>query len=108
MTDFENKLRLKTISTQLMSIAVAKNNLIEQVQEVASREVDGTPSCERFPWSATIIIHPDCSPSNIVPRKYDFDESYGVVYDMVWEGISRSQYWQRSAKTVCRKSRYRG
>jgi hypothetical protein len=45
MTDFENKLRLKTISTQLISLAVAKNNLIEQVQEVASREVDGTPSC---------------------------------------------------------------
>ena len=30
---------------QLVSIAVAENVLIEQVQEIASREVDGTPSC---------------------------------------------------------------
>jgi hypothetical protein len=46
MTDFENKLRLKTLSSQLMSIVVAKNVLLEQVFELADREVDGTPSCE--------------------------------------------------------------
>lgn len=45
MNDFESHLKLKTTSTQLMSIAVAGNVLIEQVQELASREVDGTPSC---------------------------------------------------------------
>lgn len=45
MSDFESHLKLKTTSTQLMSIAVAGNVLIEQVQELASREVDGTPSC---------------------------------------------------------------
>jgi len=59
MIDFESKLGLKTISTQLMSIAVAKNVLIEQVFELADREVDGTPSCEPsvFPLTET-IIHP--------------------------------------------------
>jgi hypothetical protein len=46
MTDFESKLRLKTISTQLLSLAVAKNVLIQQVFELADREVDGTPSCK--------------------------------------------------------------
>ena len=46
MTDFESKFRLKTTSSQLMSIAVAKNVLIEQIFEFAGREVDGTPSCE--------------------------------------------------------------
>jgi hypothetical protein len=46
MGDFESQLKLKTTSTQLISIAVARNVLIEQVQELASREVDGTLSCE--------------------------------------------------------------
>jgi hypothetical protein len=48
MIDLEGKLRLKTISTQLMSIAIVKNVLIEQVFELADREVDGTPSCESY------------------------------------------------------------
>ncbi|KAF5370234.1 hypothetical protein D9615_010078 [Tricholomella constricta] len=42
--DFESKLKLKALSTHLMSVAIARNVLIEQVQELASREVDGTPS----------------------------------------------------------------
>jgi hypothetical protein len=46
MTDFEGKLRLRHTSAQLMSIAVAKNDLIEQVFDFADREVDGTPSCK--------------------------------------------------------------
>lgn len=46
MAEFETKLKLKTISTQLMSIAVAKNVLIDQVQDLAKREVDGTPPCK--------------------------------------------------------------
>ncbi|KAJ7092727.1 Rho GTPase activation protein [Mycena epipterygia] len=44
MADFESKFKLKTISHQLISIAVANNDLIAQVQEIALREVDGTPS----------------------------------------------------------------
>jgi hypothetical protein len=46
MGDLENKMQLKTISTQLMSIAVAKNTLIEQIFAIADREVDGSPHCK--------------------------------------------------------------
>ncbi|KAJ3515401.1 hypothetical protein NLJ89_g1775 [Agrocybe chaxingu] len=42
MSDLENRLKLKNISTHLMAIAVAKNNVIEQVQKYASREVDNS------------------------------------------------------------------
>jgi hypothetical protein len=55
MADFESKFKLKTISHQLISIAVAKNDLIEQVQEIALREVDGTPSCEHIPTTTTLM-----------------------------------------------------
>lgn len=48
MGDLENRMQLKTISTQLMSIAVAKDSLIEQIFEIADREVDGTPHCKLF------------------------------------------------------------
>ncbi|KAK7058960.1 hypothetical protein VNI00_001584 [Paramarasmius palmivorus] len=44
MTDLETKLKLKTVTTQLMSIAVADNKLIEQVSALADREVDGSVS----------------------------------------------------------------
>ncbi|KAF8078622.1 GTPase activating protein [Lyophyllum atratum] len=44
INDFESKLKLKTLSTSLMSIAVARNVLIDHVQQLASREVDETPS----------------------------------------------------------------
>lgn len=46
MSDFETKLKLKTIATQLMSIAIANNKLIDHVQLLLEKEVDGTPSCE--------------------------------------------------------------
>ncbi|KAG7099214.1 hypothetical protein E1B28_001081 [Marasmius oreades] len=44
LTDFESKLKLKTVASQLMSMAVAENKLIEQVQTLADREVDGSVS----------------------------------------------------------------
>ncbi|KAF5390273.1 hypothetical protein D9757_002936 [Collybiopsis confluens] len=44
MTDFETKLKLKTIAPQLMAISIAKNTLIEQVEALAYREVDGSQS----------------------------------------------------------------
>ncbi|KAK0198314.1 GTPase activating protein [Armillaria mellea] len=44
MNDFEKKLKVQTLAGQLLSIAVAKNNVVEQIQEIAYREVDGTPS----------------------------------------------------------------
>lgn len=46
MGDLENQMQLKTISTQLMSIAVAKHTLIEQIFAIADREVDGSPHCK--------------------------------------------------------------
>ncbi|KAF8168097.1 Rho GTPase activation protein [Crassisporium funariophilum] len=39
MTDLETRLKLKSISSHLMSIAVAKNVVVEQVQEYATREI---------------------------------------------------------------------
>ncbi|KAL0951188.1 hypothetical protein HGRIS_007916 [Hohenbuehelia grisea] len=42
--DFETQLRLKTISSQLMSIAVARNVHIENIKELADREVHATSS----------------------------------------------------------------
>lgn len=44
MEEFESKLKLKTVATHLMSLAVANNKLVDHVQMLASREVDGTPS----------------------------------------------------------------
>lgn len=44
MADFENKLKLKSISTQLMCVAVAKEVIIEQVQEFTLHEVNGGTS----------------------------------------------------------------
>jgi hypothetical protein len=43
ISDFERKL---PISSQLMSVAIAKNVLVEHVKEYADREVDGTPCCQ--------------------------------------------------------------
>jgi hypothetical protein len=57
MIDFETKLRLKTISSQLMSIAVAKNVLIEQVFDLADREVERTPICECLRRMNCVVIN---------------------------------------------------
>ncbi|KAJ7181660.1 GTPase activating protein [Mycena crocata] len=56
MADFESKFKLKTISHQLISIAVARNDLIEQVQEIALREVDGTPSSHQTLFRGNTIF----------------------------------------------------
>ncbi|KAF7306927.1 Elongation of fatty acids protein [Mycena indigotica] len=56
MTDFESKFKLKTISHQLISIAVAKGNLIAQVQEIAAREVEGTPSSHQTIFRGNTIF----------------------------------------------------
>ncbi|KAF8898740.1 Rho GTPase activation protein [Infundibulicybe gibba] len=56
MTEFEMKLRLKTISTHLMSIAVARGVLIEQVQELAFKEVDGSTSSHQTLFRGNTIL----------------------------------------------------
>lgn len=46
MRDIELELKMKHLSIELVSIAVAKDILSQSVSELADREVDGTPSCE--------------------------------------------------------------
>jgi len=41
-----DKYKIREVSSQLVSIAVAKNILLSNVFEMAGREVEGTPSCE--------------------------------------------------------------
>lgn len=45
MADLDTKFKIK-LSSQLVSIAIAKNILLPNVFEMADREVDVTPSCE--------------------------------------------------------------
>lgn len=45
MSDLESRLKLKSIASHLMSIAVATNVVIEQVQKYASREVENSTTC---------------------------------------------------------------
>ena len=44
MVDLDTKFKIK-VSSQLVSIAIAKDILLQNVFEMADREVDGTPSC---------------------------------------------------------------
>lgn len=46
MIDLDAKFKIREVSNQLVSIAVAKNILLPNVFEMAGREVEGTPSCE--------------------------------------------------------------
>ena len=46
MIDLDTKLKIREVSSQLVSIAIAKNILLSNVFEMAGREVEGTPSCE--------------------------------------------------------------
>jgi hypothetical protein len=45
MVDLDTKLKIK-VSSELVSVAIAKDILLSNVFEIADREVDGTPSCE--------------------------------------------------------------
>ncbi|THH16896.1 hypothetical protein EW146_g3826 [Bondarzewia mesenterica] len=44
MRDFELELKMKHVSSELVSVAIAKNILIQNVFELADHEVDGTPT----------------------------------------------------------------
>jgi hypothetical protein len=46
MTDLDTKFKIRELSSQLVSIAVAKDILLSNVFEMAGREVEGTRSCE--------------------------------------------------------------
>ncbi|KAH9950344.1 Rho GTPase activation protein [Amylocystis lapponica] len=56
MSDLESKLKLKTTSSHIISIAIAKNMLMENIMELADREVDGTLTCTY--WSALSTLIP--------------------------------------------------
>lgn len=52
MTDLESKLKLRNVSNHIISIAIAKNVLVDNIMELADREVDGTLTCEsRSLWA---------------------------------------------------------
>ncbi|OBZ79003.1 Ras GTPase-activating protein gap-2 [Grifola frondosa] len=46
MRELESRLKLKNISIHIISIAIAKNILMDHIMELADREVDGTLTCE--------------------------------------------------------------
>ncbi|KAI8995639.1 Rho GTPase activation protein [Trametes punicea] len=47
MRELEARLKMKNVNNNIMSIAIAKNVLLENIMELADREVDGTLSCDR-------------------------------------------------------------
>ena len=48
MSDLENSLKLKNISTHLISIAIANDVVIEHVQEYAAREIaSSSTTCKK-------------------------------------------------------------
>ncbi len=46
MRELETRLKMKNVNNNIMSIAIAKNVLLENIMELADREVDGTLTCE--------------------------------------------------------------
>ena len=56
MADLESRLKLKTISSQLISIAVANNVAIKQIEEYASREVEKSTSCRSIFFIQVVLI----------------------------------------------------
>ncbi|KAJ4486138.1 GTPase activating protein [Lentinula aciculospora] len=56
MAEFETKLKLKSIGSQMMAISIANNTAIEQVQELANREVDGSQSSHTTLFRGNTIL----------------------------------------------------
>jgi len=56
MTEFETKLKLKSVASQLMAISIANNTLIEQVQDLANREVDGSQTSHTTLFRGNTIL----------------------------------------------------
>ena len=49
MRELETRLKMKNVNNNIMSIAIAKNVLLENIMELADREVDGTQTCGYHP-----------------------------------------------------------
>ena len=56
MRELESRLKMKNVNQNIMSIAIAKNALLDNIMELADREVDGTLTCE-FPSVLTTEQH---------------------------------------------------
>ena len=50
MRELETRLKMKNVNHNIMSVAIAKNVLLENIIELADREVDGTLTCESAPF----------------------------------------------------------
>ena len=46
MRELESRLKMKNVNQNIMSIAIAKNALLDNIMELADREVDGTLTCK--------------------------------------------------------------
>ncbi|KZT02708.1 Rho GTPase activation protein [Laetiporus sulphureus 93-53] len=56
MSDLESKLKLKHISKNIISIAIAKNVLVNDIMEIADREVDGTLSSHNTLFRGNTVL----------------------------------------------------
>ncbi|KAI0257140.1 Rho GTPase activation protein [Lactifluus subvellereus] len=56
MIDLGSKFKVEQLSSQLVSIAIAKNILLSNVFEMADREVDGTPSSHRTLFRGNTVL----------------------------------------------------
>ncbi|OCH96153.1 Rho GTPase activation protein [Obba rivulosa] len=56
MQDLETHFKLKTISSHIMSIAIAKNVLMDNIMELADREVDGTVTSHQTLFRGNTVL----------------------------------------------------
>ncbi|GBE77946.1 Rho GTPase activation protein [Sparassis crispa] len=56
LSDFESKLNLKNVSNHIISISIAQNVLIENIMELADREVDGTLSSHNTLFRGNTVL----------------------------------------------------
>ncbi|CCL98960.1 uncharacterized protein FIBRA_00968 [Fibroporia radiculosa] len=56
MRDLEVKFRLKSIAHHIISIAIAKDMLVDNIMELADREVDGTPTSHNTLFRGNTVL----------------------------------------------------
>ena len=70
MRELETRLKMKNVNHNIMSVAIAKNILLEDIMALADREVDGTLTCECAPvcsrWFRSLIYAPMFSAQHVV------------------------------------------
>ena len=48
ISELESKLSIRNLSNDIVSVALAEDSLLENIMELADREVDGTERCNVF------------------------------------------------------------